>query len=225
MKSFFLFILWISSIKAFSQTDTLLLNQASRKLETGVLDATTILSDKEFISIHDHTGFRELVKKHTVSNRVEMTVAGEPGKRIKVQGRLENRRGEPLPGVLIYFYQTDSKGWYAADRPHVGGNEGDRRHARIFGYVKTDKQGNFELNTVKPSGYPSSDLPAHIHVEILEASGYHPLITEFLFDDDERLVGSIREQALAAGFLLAKPSPSEAPFEQVFDYRIRLNSK
>jgi protocatechuate 3,4-dioxygenase beta subunit len=154
-----------------------------------------------------------------------MTVADEPGKKIIVTGKLEDLNGQSIAGVLIYFYQTDSKGWYAADRPHVGGNEGDRRHARIFGFVRTDKEGKFELNTVKPSGYPSSDLPAHIHVEILEVPGYHPLITEFLFDDDERLVGNIREQSLGSGFLLAKPSRAEPPFEQTFTYRIRLIPK
>jgi protocatechuate 3,4-dioxygenase beta subunit len=45
-------------------------------------------------------------------------------------------------------------------------NEGDRRHARLFGYLRTDENGKFEFSTVKPKGYPNSTLPAHIHIEI-----------------------------------------------------------
>ena len=74
------------------------------------------------------------------------------------------------------------------EAPHVLKYEGDMRYARLFGYVKTNKNGRFELHTVKPSGYPKSDLPSHIHVHVT-AAGYSSYVTEFLFDDDERLKG------------------------------------
>ena len=45
----------------------------------------------------------------------------------------------------------------------------------------------------KASCYPKSDLPVHIHVHI-SADGYKSYGIEFLFDDDERLVGNIREK-------------------------------
>ena len=119
------------------------------------------------------------------------------------------------------FYQTDSRGWYSADRPHVEANEGDRRHARLFGYVITGADGKFELITVKPSGYPNSDLPAHIHIEI-EAKGYDNLISELLFDDDPRLEGDRRKRSIQEGFEVAKPGPAKAPLEQHFVYSLKL---
>jgi len=122
---------------------------------------------------------------------------------------------------LVYLYQTDAKGWYAADAPHILVNEGDMRHARLFGYVKTDKNGRFELHTVKPSGYPQSDLPAHIHVHI-DATGFSAFVNEFLFDDDERLIGEIRQSSVRNRFIIAKPGKSSAPFEQQFTYNITL---
>jgi hypothetical protein len=48
------------------------------------------------------------------------------------------------------------------------------------------------------------------------------LITEFLFDDDERLTGEIRSRALGSGFLNAKPEKVNTPFEQLFSYSIVL---
>jgi len=116
---------------------------------------------------------------------------------------------------------ASAQGWYAADKPHVGGNSGDQRHARLFGYVKTDKEGKFELHTIKPAGYPKSDLPAHIHVHV-EAVGYRCFVTEFLFDDDERLVGKIRENSIRNNLMIAKPEKAESPFAQKFSYSITL---
>ena len=136
-------------------------------------------------------------------------------------GTIKNTDGKPIADAFVYLYHTDARGWYAADAPHVSMNEGDMRHARLFGYVKTDKDGKFELHTIKPSGYPQSDLPAHIHVHI-EATGYQSFITEFLFDDDERLVGKIRENSIRNNFMISKPEKTESPYAQKFSYSITL---
>jgi protocatechuate 3,4-dioxygenase beta subunit len=98
------------------------------------------------------------------------------------------------------------------------------RHARLFGYVRTDKDGNFELHTIKPSGYPQSDLPAHIHIHVTD-EGYSNFVNEFLFDDDERLVGNIRVEAVRNQFLIAKPEKGAIPFQQQFSYVIKLQKQ
>jgi protocatechuate 3,4-dioxygenase beta subunit len=138
-----------------------------------------------------------------------------------VIGIVKDKDGKPVADALVYLYHTDSRGWYAADAPHVSMNEGDMRHARLFGYVKTDKDGKFELHTIKPSGYPQSDLPAHIHVHVT-AKGYRNFVNEFLFDDDERLVGKIRENSIRNDFMISKPEKGESPFAQKFSYTITL---
>lgn len=93
-------------------------------------------------------------------------------------GTVKDNIGKPVTGALVYLYHTDCRGWYAADAPHVLQYEGDMRHARLFGDVKTDKEGKFELHTIKPAGYPKSDLPAHIHVHVT-AQGYRSLEQSF----------------------------------------------
>jgi protocatechuate 3,4-dioxygenase beta subunit len=162
-----------------------------------------------------------MIKKYCKAEIISIATDTIPGKKIKVVGTVKNAEGKPVADALVYLYHTDSRGWYAVDAPHVGMNEGDMRHARLFGYVKTDKNGMFELHTIKPSGYPKSDLPAHIHVHV-EANGYQNIVTEFLFDDDERLVGKIRENAMRDKFPIAKPEKASAPFVQQFSYIIQL---
>lgn len=205
-----------------SQTDIQsLISEAKSKLENGTASVSAILSDKKYLSAHPEQSFRELVKKHGTDSIVTITAPDEPGKKIQVRGLVVDPAGKPVPHAAVYLYQTDSKGWYAAANPHVGGNEGDFRHARLFGYVQTNASGWFELHTVKPSGYPQSDLPAHIHVQV-DAPGYSTLHTEFLFDDDERLVGKIREDAMRSNLIIAKPAKAITPFAQQFSYEITL---
>jgi len=225
MKVFSLIVLLslFSRQAVIAQSDTTaLLNEIESKLKKGSADVSTILTDKNYLPLHSQTPFRELIKKYCTASPVKIATDTEPGKKIKVMASLKDETGKSIAGVVVYFYQTDAKGWYAADRPHVGGNSGDQRHARLSGYAKTDAAGKFEIHTVKPSGYPKSDLPAHIHVEVLDLAGFQTVITEFLFDDDERLAGTIRTNAQRDRFIIAKPEKTNPPFQQQFSYKITL---
>lgn len=198
-----------------------LVKEAEEKLKNGKATVSQILADKRYDAVHPETTFRNIIERYCKAETISIATDTIPGKRIKVIGTIKNSEGNPVPGALVYLYHTDSRGWYAADAPHVNMNEGDMRHARLFGYVKTDKDGKFELHTIKPSGYPKSDLPAHIHIHV-SANGYSSFVNEFLFDDDERLVGDIRSQAVRNQFMISKAEPADKPFEQKFSYSITL---
>jgi protocatechuate 3,4-dioxygenase beta subunit len=214
----------IHSGTVYCQSDTTkLLNEAKSKLSAHLATASVLLSDPVYDPLHSHTSFRELIKEHAETNSLTIVNDKEPGKKVKVVVTIKNQAGKAVPGVLVYLYQTDSRGWYAADAPHVLMNEGDFRHARLFGYVKTDKNGQFELHTVKPSGYPQSDLPAHIHVQVM-MEGYRMQQVEFLFQDDERLKGEVLNRAIVDGGIIAKPESTELPFYQKFSYVLTIKS-
>jgi protocatechuate 3,4-dioxygenase beta subunit len=208
----------------FSQNKDALIKEAEEKLKTNKASISQILTDKKYDAVHPETFFRDLIKKYCKAETISIATDTIPGKKIKVIGTIKDVDGKPVSGALVYLYHTDSRGWYAVDAPHVLMNEGDMRHARLFGYVKTDKNGMFELHTIKPSGYPKSDLPAHIHVHV-SADGYQSFVTEFLFDDDERLIGKIRENAMRDKFIIAKPEKASTPFVQQFSYTIQLQKQ
>lgn len=227
MKTFtaILLLLIFSAPASISQTDTsALLTEMGKKLTDHSLTVSKILSDPSYEMLHPKTAFRELIKKNAATEVLTIAKNDEAGKKIKVTAIVKNREGQPIPNALVYLYQTDSRGWYAGDAPHVLAYEGDFRHARLFGYVKTDKNGSFELHTVKPSGYPNSDLPAHIHVHVV-AEGYRSFGTEFLFQDDERLKGEILNRAVVNGGIIAKPESATAPFIQKFSYTMTLQKQ
>jgi len=225
MKQFFLATFVCVSRIAFAQTDSsALLKEIEAKLQNNSGAASSVLTDKKYVSLHPLTSFRELTRKHASADVLRIAPDNEPGKKIKVIAVIKNKDGQAIANATVYLYQTDSRGWYAADAPHILMNQGDYAHARLFGYVKTDKNGRLELHTVKPSGYPQSDLPAHIHVHVT-AAGYQPFVTEFLFRDDERLKGEILNQAVVSGGIIANPEAAGSPFDQQFSYEIKLRKQ
>ncbi len=211
----------VCSSTLFCQNKDALIKEAEEKLKTGKVNISQILTDKKYDAVHPETSFRNIIEKYCKAETISIATDTIPGRKIKVIGIVKSSDGNPVSDALVYLYHTDNRGWYAADAPHVLMNEGDMRHARLFGYVKTDKNGMFELHTIKPLGYPQSDLPAHIHVHVTK-DDYRSFVNEFLFDDDERLVGKIRENSINSRFLIAKPEKSEAPYQQKFSYTITL---
>ena len=147
-----------------------------------------------------------------------LIIGSEPGTRITVRGKIRDKSGKPLSNVLVYIYHTDNKGWYSDTAGHVTGMEGDRRHARLFGYLRTMNDGSFEFNTIHPQGYANSDLPQHIHFEVFSNDGNALLITELLFEDDKRLTPSVRERMLKEGAVIAANTATGG--EQLYSYEI-----
>ncbi len=69
----------------------------------------------------------------------------------------------------------------------------------------------------RPQGYPKSDLPAHIHIEIT-AADQSMEITEMLFDDDPRLTKEARARAEREHFYISKNTGTKE--RPVYVYRI-----
>jgi protocatechuate 3,4-dioxygenase beta subunit len=113
-----------------------------------------------------------------VSSVVYMVTDNEPGERLVINGVVYGSDSRtPLDGFVLYLYQTDASGVY---------NSTDRswKRPRIRGWVKTDKEGRYEIRTIKPGNYPGSRNPAHIHV-IAKLPGRDPdWLDDFLFEGD-----------------------------------------
>ena len=202
-----IFILIYGPVFLFSQTpsDTLKrLNEIQKELSAGKVSIEVVLTNAKWMDLHASTSFREMIKQFAPADSLNIIAGNEPGKPITVIVYIMDRTNRPLKKQLVYFYHTDNRGWYGYKGTHVNGIEGDRRHARLFGYVKTDDQGRVVLRTIKPTGYPGSELPAHIHFEVPMENG-NGLITELLFDNDPRLIEPMRQRMLGEGAVISKP--------------------
>ncbi len=109
---------------------------------------------------------------------------GEPGTRLVISGTVVAPDGKtPLPGVVVYAYHTDAKGYYR--RVGQSGETGESE-PRLRGWVSTDSNGHFQFTTIKPAPYPNRDIPAHVHIHAWGA-GYPRQWFELEFEGDPLL--------------------------------------
>ncbi|MET6991783.1 hypothetical protein [Sediminicola arcticus] len=111
----------------------------------------------------------------------------EVGHKLLMTGTVFKFGGKiPAPNVIIYYWQTDSNGFYS---PVKGMDAKARRHGHLRGWVKTDNKGHYAIYTIRPAPYPKDVMPSHIHTSIKEpniTNEYY--IDEFVFDDDPLLL-------------------------------------
>jgi protocatechuate 3,4-dioxygenase beta subunit len=122
-------------------------------------------------------------------NAMDTSVAWNEGKsqRLIVSGTVFQPGGKkPAADIIIYYWHTNSEGYYAAD---ASTDPKSKSHGRLRGWVKTGKDGNYSIYTIRPAPYPNEDLPAHIHLSIKEPHIEDEYYTDDLvFDDDPLLI-------------------------------------
>ena len=133
--------------------------------------------------------------------RWNTVIAGksEPGERMILTGTVFGRDGKPREGVTVYAYQTDAKGLYrekASERP------------RLRGWARTNAEGRYEFQTIKPASYPHTRNPAHIHMTIAVPGKVEWWIPELRFVGDPFL-GDRETEREAQGGTFASLRPLE----------------
>ena len=111
--------------------------------------------------------------------------AGEPGEPLRIEGLVKDAQGKPVPGIVIYAYQTNAKGLYPT---------GAVRHGALRGWVISDASGRYTFDTIRPGGYPGTAIPQHVHMHVIEPGRCTYYIDDVLFDDDPRLTPAQRKQ-------------------------------
>src|SRR4051812_18649636 len=77
----------------------------------------------------------------------------EGSRKLVISGTILKSDGKtPAPGVILYYYHTDSTGYYTrkSERP-----ESNTRHGYIRGWVKSDNSGHYSIYTTMPAPYPA----------------------------------------------------------------------
>lgn len=111
-----------------------------------------------------------------LSRTTTIVTDAEPGERLVVEGRVFTPDGRtPAPGVIVYAYNTDAQGYYGENHTEYP--------PRMYGWMRTDASGRFELRTIHPGRYPGMHVPSHVHIELW--GGGYPL----QWTDDLRFAG------------------------------------
>ena len=112
-----------------------------------------------------------------------LTIAGNEGEELVITGTVYHADGKTAyPGIIIYAYHTDSKGYYSKKGTETGVQ---KWHGRLHGWCKTDNNGNYKIKSIRPARYPDNTMPAHIHAAIKKENGEMYWISDFVFKDDD----------------------------------------
>ena len=114
----------------------------------------------------------------------------EPGQALIVRGVVRDSSGTPIPGVVLYAYQTNDDGLYPPD-PALRGSPA-ASHGRLRAWARTNERGEYEFVTIRPGGYPGRTDPQHVHLHVLEPDRCTYYIDDVVFTDDPRLTQAER---------------------------------
>lgn len=118
-----------------------------------------------------------------LSSTVTVASANEPGERLVIRGKILEADGRtPAAGLRMYLWHTNAKGLYATNGSETGVQ---LHHGYLHAWLKTDGNGAYEINTIRPASYPNSKIPQHIHAALWPQDGRAPFyISDFVFSDD-----------------------------------------
>ena len=132
-----------------------------------------------------------------IPSRLRLAPAGEPGVPMRITGRILDGSGRARAGVVVYAYQTDHAGIYPRPGQQLGVDA--MRHGRLRGWVRSDAQGRYAIDTIRPGSYPGEDVAEHVHMHVLEPGCFTYFINDLMFLDDPKLSAEERRQSTGRG--------------------------
>jgi len=128
---------------------------------------------------------------------LRMVESDEPGEPLRLTGIVREPSGAPAPGIILYIYQTDATGVYPPG--NAARTPDGKLHGRLRGWLRTDADGGYALETIRPGGYPGDIEPQHIHIHVIEPGRCTYYIDDVVFDDDPRLTPRMRARSTGRG--------------------------
>jgi protocatechuate 3,4-dioxygenase alpha subunit len=123
-----------------------------------------------------------------------------------LRGRVLDGAGDPVPDGLVETWQADPDGRFDHPDDPRGATVSAIEGFRGFGRSTTDREGRFEIFTVKPGPLPAPDggtEAPHLDVSVLARGLLHRVVTRIYFPDEP--------QANERDPVLASVDPSRRP--------------
>lgn len=131
-------------------------------------------------------------KPATLGWHARIAPSSEPGTPLTLGGTVFQHDGStPAAGVVLYAWHTDTRGHYM---PPDFRDADLTRHGRLRGWSRTDRDGRYRFDTIRPAPYPERDTPAHVHAVVQEPGLNEYYIDNYVFDDDPLLATSLRQR-------------------------------
>jgi len=182
-----------------------------------VTTTTVAAQDTEFMRALERA---QQQRPAALTSSARIAAATEPGTPLVLAGRIVGVDGSPAANAIIFAYHTDRNGIYDAREkgPHSW---------RLKGWARSDAQGRFTFQTIRPGSYPNERIPAHVHFSAFTSSGERYHLGEVRFADDPLLSASDRAESEREGeFGDVRPVTKEGAAQQVaFTLRMKAANR
>lgn len=133
------------------------------------------------------------LKPSEFSSKSRIAPINEPGIALIIKGTAYNPDGSLASDVIIHSYHRDAKGY------DFGENDSEYNTWRIQGWAKTDKNGNFTFETIRPAADHLGREGGHIHFTTISEKYGNQWAPKVLFADDDLISVSQRQRSNRLG--------------------------
>ena len=156
----------------------------------------------------------------TFSSSGRIAAKSERGVPLMVHGKVVGPDGRtPAKGVVVHAYHRDNDGF------DFGPNDSALTTWRLQGWVKTDAEGRFEFQSIRPAPDHLGREGSHIHFTVESPEFGRQWALQLFFSDDPRVTESQRRHSREAGEFGSVREVSLVDGVQQVDVRIRLKNK
>ena len=131
----------------------------------------------------------------TMTSRVKIGAEDEPGIPLIIRGKVLESNGTPASGVVVHAYHRDSEGL------DFGPNDNTLITWRLQGWVQTDPEGQFEIETIRPAPDHLGREGSHIHFTLDSHQFGRQWAPTVYLADDPRVTEELRQRSKEAGHL------------------------
>lgn len=124
-----------------------------------------------------------------------------PGRRIRIEGRVFDGKGDVIPDAMIEIWQADEQGRYAHPSDPRGSNVGFKGFGRMG--TGTDAQSRFVFDTIKPGSVDGAQAP-HVNVVVFMRGMPTHAFTRLYFSDEA--AANARDPVLATVPIERRPT-------------------
>ena len=120
----------------------------------------------------------------------QLAPEGVSGERVRLQGRVLDGDGMPIPDAILEVWQANAHGKYA--NPEDTQNKPLEPGFTGYGRVPVDREGAFRFMTIKPGPVPGpegKEQAPHLVISLFMRGLLRRLVTRLYFPDDSRNAG------------------------------------
>ena len=155
----------------------------------------------------------------SITSSSRIAPADEPGIPFMITGEIYAPDGSLAQDVIVHAYHRDKDGF------DFGPGDRSLTTWRLQGWAKTDSNGRFRFQTIRPAPDHLGREGAHIHFTVVSPDWGRQWAPTTYFSDDPQVTDSQREKSSKAGNFGFVRHVSEEGGVQSIEVKIRLKAR